>query len=165
MRIAGLTVRDGFVVLAVGSPDARLTLAALDQALLVRDRPCIGAVSDGHAVVLLPAEPAALADDLIDAVTRLDCALVVHGGRATAAGQDDAADSAGLAISAARIAALRGVPLVDGESIAGRGTVAVPAHLAVNSRTRGRSGLPTPFSCSVDPSRKRMPYRPYRRLT
>ncbi|HEY5114425.1 MAG TPA: helix-turn-helix domain-containing protein, partial [Nakamurella sp.] len=102
-------------------------LTALDQALLDRDRPCIGAVSDGHTVVLLPAEPAALADDLIGAVTRLDSALVVHGGRATAAGQDGFADSAGLAITAARVAALRGVPLVDGESIAGQVLIAAPA--------------------------------------
>ena len=127
LRIAGLAVRDGFVVLAVGSPDARLTLTALDQALLDRDRPCIGAVSDGHAVVLLPAEPVALSDDLIDAVSRADPALVVHGGRARPTGQDGFADSAGLAISAARVATLRGVPLVDGESIAGQALIAAPA--------------------------------------
>jgi len=127
LRIAGLAVRDGFVVLAVGSPDARRTLTALDRALLDRDRPCIGAVRDGHAVVLLPGEPVALSDDLIDAVTRMDAALLVHGGWARAAGQDDVADSAGLAISAARVATLRGVPLVDGESIAGQSLIADPA--------------------------------------
>ena len=127
LRIAGLADRSGFVVLAVGSADARRAMIALDEALLDLDRPCVGAVREGHAVVLLPREPFSLTGDLIDAVTRSDPQLVVHAGRARATGCDDLAHSAGRAISAARVATLRRVPLVDGESIAGHALIAAPA--------------------------------------
>ena len=101
LRIAGLAGRAGLVVLSLGGPDPRGTLAALDRALLDRDLPCIGAIRDDHAVVLLPCEPVSLAQELLDEVgrgapaglSRATDARDVSSGRGAPAGLSRATDA------------------------------------------------------------------------
>jgi len=131
LRIAGLSVQDGVVALGLGGPGPRSALAALDRALLEHDLPCVGAVGDSHALVLLPAEPTGLAPDLLDAVARSRHPGRVPGGIARASGPDDVAGALRRCVTAARVALLQDVACVDAESMAGHVLVAAPAARAV----------------------------------
>ncbi len=129
LRIAGLPVGAGVVALAIGGAEPRGVLTAIDGALQRRELPCIGAVRDGHAVVVLPSEPPTLTDEVLAAIP---------GGPATPApagicrtGVDvDIADALHRAITAARVAGLRGAPLVNADSMAGHALLAQPAARA-----------------------------------
>ncbi len=146
LRITGLPLRDGVVALAIGGGDPRRALTAVDLVLQGLELPLVGAVSDDHAVALLPAEPAALIDDVLAGVAGVAPAA------AGFARADTSADIVGAlrqAVTAARLAALRGTSVVNADTMAGRSLLAVPATRAAlvalaEDRLRPLAGNPQP---------------------
>jgi len=130
LRITGLPVRDGVIALAIGDAHPRRALEAADRALQDRDLPLVGTVSDGHAVVLLPSEPAALAGDLLVATAGSADAALRPAGVCRADTSAGIAGALRQAITAARLAAVRGSSLVNADTMAGHTLMAVPAARA-----------------------------------
>jgi purine catabolism regulator len=140
LQMAGLRVDDGLIAAAVGGADPRAALVAIDRALLDRDLPCVGAIHDGHAVVLLPAQPASVADDVLGEVAGTGSGRPA--GACRADGPPDVASAVRRSITAARVAALRHSDRVDAESMAGQAVVAVPAARAVLVELAGQQLRP-----------------------
>jgi purine catabolism regulator len=140
LLIAGLRVDDGLIALAVGGADPRAALVAIDRALLDRDLPCVGAIHDGHAVVLLPAQPVTVTDGVLGEVAGTGSGRPT--GVCRAGGPADVASAVRRSITAARVAALRNSDRVDAESMAGQALVAVPAARAVLVELAGQQLRP-----------------------
>ena len=127
LRITGLPIREGVVALAIGGGDPHTALTGVDRVLQGHELPLVGAVSDGHAVVLLPSEPATLIDEVLAAVAG---AATAPAGFARADTSADIVGALRQAVTAARLADVRGTSLVNGDTMAGHSLMAVPAARA-----------------------------------
>jgi purine catabolism regulator len=118
---AGLPVRDGIAVLAVLGGDPRRVLTAADRVLVEHELPLLGAVREECAIVLLP-----------DETPDLHRALVGKASGGLAVTRDAGGLPAALrqAVTAARVAGSRDVPLVRFDSLAGQVLSATPATRA-----------------------------------
>ncbi|MFC5993140.1 PucR family transcriptional regulator [Pseudonocardia hispaniensis] len=130
LTAAGFPDAEGASALAVGGATPSRVLAVADRVLADEGVPCVGIERDGFALLLLPGEPAGLAESIIaesiTSGTHGGCGRV-RAGRARLAPSGELADVAARAVSAARVAAARGTELVDADGLAGQVLAGEPA--------------------------------------
>ncbi|GEL17825.1 PucR family transcriptional regulator [Pseudonocardia asaccharolytica] len=129
LRAAGFPDSPRMAAVAIGGVAPSRVLAVADRVLAEQGVPCVGVERDGFALLLLPGEPAGLAESII-AEARGGRGRI-RAGLARASPPVEIADVAARALSAARVAAARGTELFDAAGLAGQVLAGEPATRAV----------------------------------
>lgn len=130
LATAGFPVRGGACVLAVEAPSPSRVLAAVDAVLAERGLTLFGIETDDCAIVLLPGAGTRLAEE-VAARIRPTFRSAPNCGYAALGTLNDITTAVKRAVTAARVARSRGVPVVDFASLAGQALISAPETRAV----------------------------------